>query len=71
MAEGAPLLREYTGNRIAGSNPAVSATVLSELVLRLLLRAEFPLVLKGYSGKAIHLRQCQKAQKRSLKADIL
>ena len=71
MAEGAPLLREYTGNRIAGSNPAVSATVLSELVLRLLLRAEFPLVLKGYSGKAIHLRQCQNAENRSLKADIL
>ena len=26
MVEGAPLLREYTGNRIEGSNPFVSAT---------------------------------------------
>ena len=55
MAEGAPLLREYTGNRIAGSNPAVSATCLSELVLRLPQRREFPLVFKGFTGKAIHL----------------
>ena len=27
MAEGAPLLRAYTGDRIEGSNPFVSATI--------------------------------------------
>ncbi len=29
VAEGAPLLREYTGNRIEGSNPSVSASILT------------------------------------------
>ncbi len=28
MAEGAPLLRVYTGNRIEGSNPSLSAIFL-------------------------------------------
>ena len=30
MVEGAPLLREYAGNRIEGSNPSLSAISLSK-----------------------------------------
>ena len=36
VAEGAPLLREYTGDRIEGSNPSVSA--IAALILIIFLR---------------------------------
>ena len=45
MAEGAPLLREYAGDRIEGSNPFLSASRL--------LRASFvhtPLLVAGFCG---------------------
>ena len=38
MVEGAPLLREYTGNRIEGSNPFVSATYHFHSILLALIQ---------------------------------
>jgi hypothetical protein len=43
VVEGAPLLREYTGNRIEGSNPFLSATCPRESVLPIRLRPDFSL----------------------------
>ena len=71
MVEGAPLLREYTGNGIEGSNPFVSATCPRESVLPIRLRPDFSVVFEGYAGVAEHWRPRQEARKRSLRADIL
>ena len=71
MVEGAPLLREYTGNGIEGSNPFLSATYPLESVLPIRLRPDFSVVLEGYAGGAEHRPCCQAARKRSLRADVL
>ena len=71
MVEGAPLLREYTGNGIEGSNPFVSATCPSESVLPIRLRPDFSVVFEGYAGGAEHYPCSQVGRKRSLRADIL
>ena len=54
MVEGARLESVYTGNRIEGSNPSLSATCLNQLVLHWAERADFPVVLEGYAGRAEH-----------------
>ena len=71
MAEGTPLLRVQTGNRLVGSNPIVSATCPSESVLRVRLRPESSVVFVGYAGGAEHWTPRQEARKRSLRPGIL
>ena len=71
MVEGAPLLREYTGNGIEGSNPFVSATCPNESVLPIRLRPDFLVVFEVYAVWAEHWPLRQEPQKRSLRADIL
>jgi hypothetical protein len=71
VVEGAPLLREYTGDGIVGSNPILSATCPRECVLPIRLRPDFLVVFEGYAGGAEHRRLRQEARKRSLSADIL
>ena len=71
MVEGAPLLREYTGNGIEGSNPFVSATCPRESVLPIRLRPDFSVVFEGYAGWAEHWLGHQVGRKRSLQGDIL
>ena len=71
MVEGTGLENRQAGNRLVGSNPTPSATCCIETVLRLRQVPDFLLVFKGYNRKAIHLRQRQNAENRSLKADIL
>ena len=71
MVEGARLERVYTGNRIEGSNPSLSATCPRESVLPIRLRPDFSVVFEGYAGGAEHRRQRQEARRRSLRVDIL
>ncbi len=71
MVEGARLERVYTGNRIEGSNPSLSATCLCESILPIRLRPDFSVVFEGYAGGAEHWPLRQAARKRSLRADIL
>ena len=71
MVEGNGLENRRAGNRTVGSNPTPSATCLSESVLPIRLRPEFPVVFEGYAGWAEHWPVYQQAQKRSLWADIL
>ena len=54
MVEGARLERVYTGNRIKGSNPFLSATCPRESVLPIRLRPDFSVVFEGYAGRAEH-----------------
>jgi len=44
----------YTGNRIEGSNPSLSATCPRESVLPIRLQPEFLVVFEGYAGEAEH-----------------
>ena len=71
VVEGARLERVYTGNRIEGSNPSLSATCLSESVLPIRLRPDFSVVFGGYAGGAEHWPRRQEVRMRSLWADIL
>ncbi len=71
MVEGAPLLREYTGDGIEGSNPFLSATYPRESVLLIRLRPDFCVVFEGYAGRAEHWPRRQNAREGSLSADIL
>jgi hypothetical protein len=71
VVEGAPLLREYTGNGIEGSNPFVSATIPREPVLRLRLIPNFLVVFKGYSRWAVECGSGGLAGNGSLTPDIL
>ncbi len=71
MAEGTPLLRVQTGNRLEGSNPFHSATCLSEIVLPIRLRPDLSVVFEGYAGGAEHCSRSWMARKRSLRASIL
>ena len=71
MVEGARLERVYTGNRIEGSNPSLTATCPRESVLPIRPRPDFCVVFEGYAGEAEHQPRCREALKRSLKADIL
>ena len=54
MVEGARLESVYTGNRIEGSNPSLSATCPCESVLPIRLRPDFSAVFEGYAGGAEH-----------------
>ena len=71
MAEGARLERVYTGNRIEGSNPSLSATYPRESVLPIRLPSDFSVVFEGYAGRAEHRPLRREARKRSLKFNIL
>ena len=71
MVDGARLESVYTGDRIAGSNPAPSATCPRESVLPIRLRPDFSVVLEGYAGGAVNWPCCAEGRKLSLKADIL
>ena len=59
----------FTGTQ--GSNPCLSATCPRESVLPIRLRPDFLVVFEGYAEGAKHRPCCQKARKRSLRADIL
>ena len=53
MVEGTPLLRAQTGNRLEGSNPFVSATLLLWPFLHAASPSKFPVILKGYSASMV------------------
>ena len=71
MVDGARLESVYTGDRIAGSNPAPSATCPCETVLSIRLRPDFLVVFEGYAGGAEHRPRRWEARNWSLRADIL
>ena len=52
VVDGARLESVYTGDRIAGSNPAPSATCPRESALPIRLRPDFLVVFEGYGGRA-------------------
>ncbi len=71
MVEGARLERVYTGNRIKGSNPFLSATFPIESLLPTQLRLDFSIVFEGYTAGAKHWPVRSIEQKRSRRTDIL
>jgi len=54
-----------------GKAAAPSATCPRESVLPIRLRPDFSVVFEGYAGGAVNRHIPQKAEKRSLQADIL
>ena len=50
MVEGARLERVYTGNRIEGSNPSLSATIKLQTPNSSISAPKFLLISKGVSG---------------------
>ena len=55
MAEGAPLLRAYTGDRIEGSNPFVSATYPFSKITSSLFQCHKPIFCMGFLVNSIAL----------------
>src|SRR5690606_13739921 len=70
-AEGAALLREYTGNGIVGWNRSVSPACPRHSGLPVRLRPAFLVVFEGYAGGADHRCRRQVARKPSLRPNIL
>ena len=67
MVEGARLESVYTGNRIAGSNPALSASFSLQTLQHRRCGLKFLVVSKGFSG-AMRTSQTAPAPKISLRS---